>query len=176
LVFAVELADSRTGVDVYVAAARRRVDLGSTVQPLRCEAPVSISSELNHPSGPANRMRAALILTVAAGCTASTGLAQTTAPAPTAAEAKLAQNAAPAGRRAQPPGKTPARKKPANDALASCLAQWDKGTHMSRQEWNRACRRVANRLQNINVSRPAIRPRKLLQRWQIFRARCETSD
>jgi hypothetical protein len=120
--------------------------------PLRCEAPVSIFIELNQPIGPANRMRAALILTSVAGCTASTGLAQMTAQPPAAAaEAKLAQNAAPADRRAQPAGKTPVRKKPANDALASCLAQWDKGTHMSRQEWNRACRRVANRLQNLNV-------------------------
>ena len=96
-------------------------------------------------------MRTALILTVAAGCTASAGLAQTTAPAPTAAEAKIVQATAPADRRAQPTGKTPARRKPANDALASCLSQWDKGTHMSRQEWSRACRRVANRLKNLNV-------------------------
>ena len=119
--------------------------------PLRCEAPVSISSELNHSSGPANRMRAALILTVAAGCAANVGLAQTTAQPSAAAEAKIAQATAPADRRVQHAGKTPARKKPANDALASCLAQWDKWTHMSRQEWNRACRRVANRLQNLNV-------------------------
>ena len=96
-------------------------------------------------------MRIALILTVAAGCTANISLAQTTAQPPTAAEAKRAQSAAPADRGAQPPGKAPARKKPENEALASCLAQWDKGTHMSRQEWNRACRRVANRLQNLNV-------------------------
>ena len=96
-------------------------------------------------------MRAALILIVAAGCAANVGLAQTTAQPPAAAEAKLAQNTAPADRRAQPAGKTPARKKPENEALASCLAQWDKGTHMSRQEWSRACRRVANRLQNLNV-------------------------
>lgn len=91
-------------------------------------------------------MRAALILIVAAGSAANVSLAQTTAHPPAAGEAKLAQNTAPADRRPQP-----ARKKPANEALASCMAQWDKGTHMSRQEWNRACRRVANRLQNLNV-------------------------
>lgn len=129
----------------------RHVDLGRTRHPLPCAGLASIFTHLNETSGSAHVMRAALILIVAAGCAANVGLAQTTAQLPAAAEAKIAQATAPAGRRAQPAGKMPARKKPANDALASCLAQWDKGTHMSRQEWNRACRRVADRLQNLNV-------------------------
>jgi hypothetical protein len=95
-------------------------------------------------------MRAVLILIVAVGCAANVSLAQTAAHPPGAAEAKLAQSTAPADR-APPAGKTPRSKEPANEALASCMAQWDKGTHMSRQEWNRACRRVANRLHNLNV-------------------------
>lgn len=37
------------------------------------------------------------------------------------------------------------------DALSSCVAMWDRGTHMSRQEWRRACRRVADRIQNLTV-------------------------
>jgi hypothetical protein len=37
------------------------------------------------------------------------------------------------------------------DALSSCIAMWDRGTHMSRQEWRRACRRVADRIQNLTV-------------------------
>ena len=129
----------------------RHADLGRTCHLLRCAGLASIFTHLNGTSGPDHLMRAALILIVAAGCAANASLAQTTAPPPVAVEAKLAQNAAPADRRTQPAGKTPGRKKPANEALASCLAQWDKGTHMSRQEWNRACRRVANRLQNLNV-------------------------
>jgi hypothetical protein len=32
------------------------------------------------------------------------------------------------------------------EALRSCLALWDPGTHMSKQEWARACKRVAERL------------------------------
>jgi hypothetical protein len=37
------------------------------------------------------------------------------------------------------------------DAFASCVSQWEKATHMSKVEWERACRRVANRLQNLTV-------------------------
>jgi hypothetical protein len=42
-------------------------------------------------------------------------------------------------------------KEVSSDALASCLSQWEKSTHMSKREWDRACRRVANRLQNLTV-------------------------
>jgi Ni/Co efflux regulator RcnB len=128
----------------------RHVDLRGTCHLLRCAGLVSIFTHLNETSGPPHLMRAALILIIAAGCAATVSLAQTSQP-PAAAEAKLAQNTAPADRRAQPAGKTRTRKKSDNEALASCLAQWDKGTHMSRHEWNRACRRVANRLQNLKV-------------------------
>jgi hypothetical protein len=30
-----------------------------------------------------------------------------------------------------------------NDYLAQCLRDWDAGTHMTKQEWARTCRRVA---------------------------------
>jgi len=42
-------------------------------------------------------------------------------------------------------------KNPMNETLRSCLNMWDSATHMSRQEWARACRRVENRLQNLQV-------------------------
>jgi hypothetical protein len=42
-------------------------------------------------------------------------------------------------------------KNPLNETLQSCLNMWDAATHMSRQEWGRACRRVENRLQNLQV-------------------------
>jgi hypothetical protein len=29
------------------------------------------------------------------------------------------------------------------DGLEQCLRDWDRGTHMTRQEWARTCRRVA---------------------------------
>jgi hypothetical protein len=37
------------------------------------------------------------------------------------------------------------------DSLASCLAMWERATHMSRQEWARACQRVDDRLRSISV-------------------------
>lgn len=36
-------------------------------------------------------------------------------------------------------------------AVASCEQMWDRGTHMSTQEWSRACRRVQNRLKLLDV-------------------------
>jgi hypothetical protein len=50
-----------------------------------------------------------------------------------------------------PAGKPEAAAKPdpkktesSTDYLAQCLRDWDAGTHMTRQEWARTCRRVAN--------------------------------
>jgi hypothetical protein len=37
------------------------------------------------------------------------------------------------------------------DALKSCLAMWEPATHMTRREWARACRRVAERLKSTTV-------------------------
>ncbi len=52
-----------------------------------------------------------------------------------------------------PPGKAQpgTAKEVGTDAFASCVSQWEKATHMSKREWERACRRVANRLQNLTV-------------------------
>jgi hypothetical protein len=35
------------------------------------------------------------------------------------------------------------------EALSSCLALWEPSTHMTKVEWGRACRRVAERLRGI---------------------------
>ena len=71
------------------------------------------------------------------------------------ASAALAQTNPPAGPKAPRAGKPDAAAnpidRPNNDALASCISQWDKATHMTRTEWDRACRRVANRIQNLSV-------------------------
>jgi hypothetical protein len=63
----------------------------------------------------------------------------------------LAQTGPPAAK--QPPAKMPAEplKETGTDAFKSCVSQWEKATHMSRREWERACRRVADRLQNLTV-------------------------
>ena len=37
------------------------------------------------------------------------------------------------------------------DAIADCDRMWDRGTHMTKQEWSRTCRRVQNRLQQNQI-------------------------
>lgn len=88
-------------------------------------------------------MRALMAISIL-GCIAGAAAAQTTPPAPPTEGAGAQSGKSDAERRS-------AKRNNTSEALASCLAQWDKGTHMSRQEWNRACRRVANRLLNLNV-------------------------
>ena len=36
-------------------------------------------------------------------------------------------------------------------AVADCVQMWDRGTHMTKQEWSRTCERVQNRLQNLQL-------------------------
>jgi hypothetical protein len=36
-------------------------------------------------------------------------------------------------------------------AIADCERMWDRGTHMSKREWSQTCRRVQNRLQQIEL-------------------------
>jgi hypothetical protein len=43
----------------------------------------------------------------------------------------------------------PPEGKGVRDAYASCLEIWDPATHMTRREWDRACRRVAERLNDV---------------------------
>lgn len=89
-----------------------------------------------------------LIMSAILVCIANVAVAQT--PPPAAMDQKAARpGKMPTGRQ-DPKGTAEAKGAP-RDALASCLSQWEKSTHMSRQEWGRACRRVANRLQNLQV-------------------------
>jgi hypothetical protein len=36
-------------------------------------------------------------------------------------------------------------------AVANCESMWDLGTHMTKRDWARTCRRVQNRLQSLDV-------------------------
>jgi hypothetical protein len=84
-------------------------------------------------------MRAILSGIVVLACAAGAALAQSNPP----------MKQAPPGHRGHP--NTVAKDEPNTDALKSCLSQWEKSTHMSKQEWDRACRRVADRLQNLTI-------------------------
>jgi hypothetical protein len=36
-------------------------------------------------------------------------------------------------------------------AIANCEGMWDRGTHMSREQWSRTCRRVQARLKQMEL-------------------------
>jgi hypothetical protein len=42
-------------------------------------------------------------------------------------------------------------KNPINERYDDCVKLWDSRTHMSKAEWSRTCRRIENRLQNLQV-------------------------
>jgi hypothetical protein len=77
-------------------------------------------------------------------------------------DARPGQDATPpsAGKRASPGGAgssdlsrdTKTGKNPGNETYSSCLSMWERETHMTKREWSRACRRVENRLQNLQLS------------------------
>jgi hypothetical protein len=46
-------------------------------------------------------------------------------------------------------GSTKTGKNPALDTVADCMKIWDAGTHMSKADWARTCRRVQGRLDDL---------------------------
>ena len=90
-----------------------------------------------------------LMVTIVLACFAVSGLAQTNPPAKPADRADKQPGKGGQGKGRAAPKST--RDTATTEALTSCIAMWEKSTHMSRQEWDRACRRVANRIQNLNV-------------------------
>jgi hypothetical protein len=64
--------------------------------------------------------------------------------------AALAQTGAPVVPSATPPVE-PGKEKAYAAAIANCEGMWDRGTHMTRKEWSRTCRRVQNRLQQMEL-------------------------
>jgi hypothetical protein len=57
----------------------------------------------------------------------------------------------------QPPSRPQSRQNAYDGALAACVQMWDSGTHMTKQEWSRTCKRVQTRLDNLKVD--AIMPK-----------------
>jgi len=115
-------------------------------------------------------MRNTLAILVPLVCIGGTALAQTPAPAlsgPVAAGVAAGVTPAPPGPQAsvkaakrQRQGRArrvavadkrqerPRGPSTVDEALTSCLAMWDAGTHMTKREWARACKRVAERLRS----------------------------
>lgn len=111
-------------------------------------------------------MRNVLTVLVPLICVGGAALAQTPAPA---LSGHAAAGAAPAPAGASAPAKTARRERSrkarrfavadklqerprgpstVDETLTSCLALWEPATHMSKQEWARACKRVAERLRS----------------------------
>src|SRR5262245_4683067 len=56
-------------------------------------------------------------------------------------------------------------KNPINERYADCVKLWGQGTHMSKAEWSRTCRRIENRIEslqvdNLNTDLSGPKPRK----------------
>lgn len=79
---------------------------------------------------------ALLILAPSAGA----ALAQGAAPAPNAPASVATATSVEVG-----------KQKAHAAAIADCEAMWDRGTHMTRKEWSRTCRRVQNRLRQLDL-------------------------
>ena len=75
--------------------------------------------------------------------------------APTGADPNLPATAS--GGRPQPGGansseqSTRTGKNPINERYVDCVKLWDSETHMSKSDWSNTCRRIENRLQNLQV-------------------------
>jgi hypothetical protein len=112
-------------------------------------------------------MRSALVLFLSVGWIGGAALAQTPTPALSGQALTTQPHASP-----KPPAKTTrkaknrkaqrrlvADKRPQpkaiaraeDDTLTSCLELWEPATHMTRRQWARACRRVAERLKDTKI-------------------------
>lgn len=49
------------------------------------------------------------------------------------------------------PSRQQSRQNAHDSAVADCMQMWDKGTHMTKQEWLRTCKRIETRLDNLNI-------------------------
>jgi len=69
------------------------------------------------------------------------------------AVAALAQTgtSAPAASSAAPVPPVSTTRSASQDSRAQCIAMWDAGTHMTRQEWAKTCARIHTRLENLKV-------------------------
>jgi hypothetical protein len=156
---------------LLAAGSRRRCQVGPLVLPGRAVAPMGRAIHIGALHATRGMpMRTVLIASLALASIGGAVLAETSAPVPpgpvppTLAQAAARPPAAApikAGKRvrngrgrrtvvAQRPD-TARRQTAAAEALSSCLAMWEPATHMTKRQWERACRRVADRLKDTAV-------------------------
>ena len=49
------------------------------------------------------------------------------------------------------PSSKAAEKSAHESGVANCVQMWDRGTHMTEQQWLRTCKRVQDRLQHLQM-------------------------
>lgn len=93
-------------------------------------------------------MRILIVASLALAASAGATLAQATSvpPAPTG-KPGVAASAKPV----TPAEAARAAKVAADEVMAECMRLWDKGTHMTKQEWSRTCQRIQTRLDNLKI-------------------------
>jgi hypothetical protein len=66
---------------------------------------------------------------------------------------RLLPSAAPMerGSQRQSPSSSQSRHNEHDTAVMDCIKMWDSGTHMTKQQWSRTCKRVQTRLDNLKV-------------------------
>ena len=45
----------------------------------------------------------------------------------------------------------PTKQSAHETAISDCERMWDRGTHMTKRDWSQTCRRVQNRLQQLEI-------------------------
>lgn len=115
-------------------------------------------------------MRFFLVAIMTLGLGGGAGLAQTASeslpillPKEDLLPLRLLPSAAPMERapQKQSPGRSQSRQNEHDNAVIDCMQMWDSGTHMTKQQWSRTCKRVQTRLDNLKVD--AITPKPKTQ-------------
>jgi hypothetical protein len=74
---------------------------------------------------------------------------------------RLLPSAAPMerGSQRQSPSSSQSRHNEHDSAVMDCIKMWDSGTHMTKQQWSRTCKRVQTRLDNLKVDAIVPKPK-----------------
>jgi hypothetical protein len=95
-------------------------------------------------------MRILMAASLALAASVGVATAQTSA-VPPPSEAASPRTAATPGKPLSPAEVALAAKTTAEQNIADCMRLWDKGTHMSKQQWSSTCKRIQTRLENLKV-------------------------
>jgi predicted pyridoxine 5'-phosphate oxidase superfamily flavin-nucleotide-binding protein len=95
-------------------------------------------------------MRILMAASLALAASVGAVFAQTTPSSPPSASASPRTAATPP-KPLSPAEVALAAKTTAEQNIADCMRLWDKGTHMSKQQWSSTCKRIQTRLENLKV-------------------------